>query len=372
MKRHPPLLVAVLATIGGAAFAQSSVTVFGTLDAMVAKIDGANTGINASSSSTYKVEGGGMSTSNLGFRGTEDLGGGLSASFELSSFIRNDTGELGRSGAIGAPVNVAADPAFSRTSWVGVSGKSWGRLRLGSGTSLMFFSSIISNAFGDSVMFSPLNLVTFMGGPLTGGTGWTNQVMVDSPNLSGFGVGAAYSASEGQGGRNAALRLGYSGGPLSGSLALQSVKKNPLTFADGTSSNNTESWLLAGAYDFKTVKVFAHLGQIQNQGTEAAPLNVRYKLWELSAAVPVGQGKVLLGYAARKTGDAVGPVPASVAGGNKERQVFSAGYDYLLSKRTDLYVMVAHDRTVTNTLPAPPKLVSASGSNVGFGIRHSF
>ena len=372
MKRHSLLIVAALTTLSGAAIAQSSVTIFGTVDAMAARFNGSNTGVNALDQATTRVEGGGMSTSNFGFRGSEDLGGGMAASFELSSFIRNDTGELGRSGAIGAPVNVSADPAFSRSSWVGLSSKSLGRLRLGNGTTLMFVSSITSNAFGDSVIFSPINLVTFIGGPITGGTGWTNQVMYDSPNMAGFGLGAAYSASEGQGGRNAAVRASYAGGPLSGSFAYQDVKKNPITFADGTSPNNTKSWLMSGAYDFKMVKVFAHLGGIQNSGTEAAPLNVRYRIWDISASIPVGAGKVLVGYAKRKTDDAVGPVPATVAGGNKERQVFSLGYDYSLSKRTDIYLMLAHDRTVTNTLPVPPRFVTATGSNIGIGIRHSF
>jgi predicted porin len=150
------------------------------------------------------------------------------------------------------------------------------------------------------------------------------------------------------------------------------VKKNPITFADGTSSNNTRSWQLAGSYDFKLVKLFAHLGSIRNDGTETAPLDIGYRIWDLSASVPIGTGFVVAGYASRTTNDAVGPVPATVAGGNVERKVFSLGYDYFLSKRTDVYAMAMNDRTVTNTLPAPPSLVSASATNVGVGIRHRF
>jgi predicted porin len=372
MKTYHPLLAAALATFAGAAAAQSSVAVFGTLDLMATQMKGSTTGVNATDTSIHKVEGGGMSTSNLGFRGIEDLGGGLAASFELAAFLRPDTGLPGRSDAVGPPVNVAADPFFSRASWVGLSSSSFGRVRLGNASSLMFLTSITSNAFGDSVVFSPLNLITFIGSPLTGGTGWTNQAIYDSPVIGGFSASAAYSASEGQGGHNAAGRLSYANGPFSTSFAYQTVKKNPLTFADGTSPNNTKSWLLAAAYDFKVVKLFGHVGRIQNEGTEAAPLNVRYNLWELSASIPAGPGRVLAGYASRKTNDAVGPVPAAVAGGNKERQVFSIGYDYLLSKRTDLYLMMSHDRTVTNVLPVPPQLVTATGTNFGVGIRHSF
>ena len=372
MKPHATLFSAVLASLCGSAFAQSNVTVFGSLDAMASRFTGSTAGVNRADQPMKKLDSGGLQTSHIGFRGSEDLGDGLAAIFELSSFIRNDTGETGRSNAIGAPVNVAADPFWSRAAWVGLSNKSLGRLRLGNGTSLLFLNSITSNAFVDSTVFSPINLVTFIGSPLSGGTGWTNQIMVDSPNFGGFVLSGAVSAGEGQGGRNSAARATYSNGAASVGLAYQSVKKNPLTFADGTSSNNTKAWQLAGSYDFNVVKVFAHAGRIQNDGTEAVPLDVTYKIWDVSASIPISTGYVLAGYASRKTSDAVGPVPLTAAGGNKERKVFTIGYDHFLSKRTDLYAMVMNDRTVTSSLPVPPQLVTASATNVGVGVRHRF
>ncbi|MEP6875457.1 MAG: porin [Burkholderiales bacterium] len=372
MKRGFKLTAALLAMSSGATMAQSNVTIFGSLDAMATRFTGSTAGVNSSDKAMKKLDGGGLSTSHFGLRGSEDLGDGLAAILELSGFVRNDTGETGRSNAIGAPVNVAADPMWSRAAWVGLSSKSLGRVRLGNGTSLLFLNSITSNAFVDSTVFSPINLVTFIGSPLSGGTSWTNQIMIDSANFAGFSASASVSAGEGQGGRNVAGRMSYAGGPVGAALAYQTVKKNPTTFADGTSSNNTKAWQLAGSYDFSIVKVFTHVGRIQNGGTEAAPLNVGYRIWDLSASVPISTGYVLAGYASRTTGDAVGPVPATVAGGNKVRKVFSIGYDYFLSKRTDVYAMVMNDRTVTNTLPAPPQLVTASATNVGVGMRHRF
>ena len=372
MKRHFQMTAVVLATLSGAVMAQSSVTVFGSIDAMAGRFTGASTGVNATDVAMKRLDGGGLSTSFIGFRGSEDLGDGLAAIFELSSFQRSDTGQSGRSDAIGAPVNVAADPFFSRASWVGLNSPKLGRLRLGNGTSLLFLNSITSNAFVDSTVFSPISLVTFIGGPLTGGTGWTNQIMYDTPSFAGFSASGAVSAAEGQGGRNVAGRVSYANGPATAAFAYQNVKKNPVTFADGTSPNNTKAWQLAGTYDFNVVKVFAHLGRIQNDGTEAAPLHVNYKVWDVSASVPISTGYVLAGYASRTTGDAVGPVPNTVAGGNKERKVFTLGYDYFLSKRTDAYVMVLRDRTVTNNLPVPPQLVTATSTNFGVGLRHRF
>lgn len=372
MKRKSFGLALTLGAFSGMAAAQSSVTVWGLLDVAATRFTGAPGGVNATDVAIKRLDNGVMSTSRIGFRGTEDLGGGLSASFDLGSFLRLDTGEAGRNGAIGAPVNVAADPFWSQASWVGLSSKQYGRVRMGNFATPMWLQSLTSNAFGDSTTVSPINMVTFVGSPLTGGTGWTNQVAYDTPNINGFAVSIAVSASENNGGRNTGGRLGYTSGPWTAGVAYLNVKKNPVTFADGTSPNNTRSWQVVTTYDFGAVKVYGHLGNIQNDGTEAAPLNVDYKIWDLSAAVPLGLGSVLVGYASRKTHDAVGPVPATVAGGNVQRQMFSVAYDYLLSKRTDVYVVAMNDKTQTYTLPGPGRLVNASATNLAAGMRHRF
>lgn len=372
MRKNLAPIALTLITCGSAAMAQSTVTVYGILDASVGRFKGAATGINVRDKADYRVNSGDMSASRLGFRGVEDLGSGLSATFDLSTFIRANNGAAGRNDAIGPPANVAADPFWSRAAWVGLTSRDWGRVRLGNISTLLWLTSINSNAFGDSTAFSPLDIVTFIGGPLSGGTGWTNSVFYDSPDMAGFTLAGAVSASQGQAGRNTSLRASYARGPAAASLVWQSVKKNPLTFADGTSPNNTKTWQLGGSYDFTVAKVFAHVGQIRNDGTEAAPLDIGYRIWEVSTSVPVGSGFILAGYAARKTSDSVGPVPATAPTGNKERKVLSVGYDHFVSKRTDLYAMVMNDKTVTNTLPAPPTSISASATNFSLGVRHRF
>lgn len=373
--RHAALL-ALLGITATSAHAQpatgAGLQLYGLVDAAVGRFEGAATGVNAQDGPVHKLEGGGMSTSHWGVRGNEDLGSGFTAAFELSSFMRNDSGASGRSDALPAPVNLAADPVFSRAAWVGLAHPAWGRVRLGNVTSLLFLNSITSNAFGDSTVFGPLNLTTFIGGPLTGGTAWANSVVYESPIWAGFSLWAAHALSEGQGGGNSALRAAYGQGPWAASLAWQSVKKNPITFADGTSPNDTRAWQLAAAYDFTAVKVFAHLGRIQNRGTAAVPLDVGYRVWDVSAAVPIGAGRLLAGYASRRTGDAVGPVPATVAGGNVQRRVFTVGYDHFLSRRTDLYLMALRDQTRTQTLPAPPRAADAQGTSFALGVRHRF
>lgn len=370
---------ATLSTAALAAHAQPAppaqgpgLQLYGLVDAAVGRFASPAGGVNAQDRAVTKLDGGGMSTSHWGVRGNEDLGDGLSAQFELSSFVRNDSGATGRSDALPAPVSVAADPVFSRAAWVGLAHPRWGRVRAGNVTSLLFLNAITSNAFGDSTVFGPLNLTTFIGGPLTGGTAWANSVVYDSPHFAGFNGSVAHSISEGLGGGNSAARLAYAQGPMAASMAWQSVQKNPTTFADGTSANNTRAWQLAASYDFEVVKLFAHVGRIENRGTATTPLNVSYRVWDVSASMPVGAGRVLAGYAARRTGDTVGPVPATLTGGNVERRVFTVGYDYFLSKRTDLYAMVMRDSTQTRTLPAPPSVVSAQGTSFAVGVRHRF
>lgn len=371
-----PWALAALCSYAGIAQGQPAGTpglqMYGLVDNVAGSFASSISGINTQSVRTTKLEDGGMSASHWGVRGYEDLGGGLNALFELSAFFRSDVGASGRSGALPAPVNVAADPMFSRAAWVGLSNPSWGRLRAGTIISQLFLNTIGSNAFGDSMVFGPLPLLTFTGGILSGGTSWTNSLVYETPTFAGASATVARSLSEGQGGGNSALRLAYAQGPLATSLVWQSVKKDPLTFADGTTPNDTSSWQLAASYDFDAVKLFAHLGHIQNDGTQAAPQNVGYRVWDISAAVPVGAGRFLAGYAARTTHDAVAPVPASVAGGNVERKILSLGYDHKLSQRTNVYAMWMHDATRTRTLPAPITTIDASGNSFGVGIRHRF
>jgi predicted porin len=63
-------------------------------------------------------------------------------------------------------------------------------------------------------------------------------------------------------------------------------------------------------------------------------------------------------------------VPATAAGGNVQRKVFTVGYDHWLSKRTDLYALVMRDSTRTNTVGSG--LLNASGTSFAVGVRHTF
>ena len=363
----------LLLGLAGPACAQGSVTMFGLLDANVGRYKGAAAGVTPSDAAIYRQDASGLSTSYFGFRGTEDLGDGLTAFFELQSFMRNDAGLPGRNDAIcaGPPppapacsaVNVAADPFWSKAAFIGLASNTLGRVRLGQMTTAIFISSTSTNAFGDSTTFSPINLLTFIGSPLAGGTGWTNSIAYDSPNLGGFAVNLQKSLSEGPNGGNVGGRVNYTGGPLVVSLAHTNVKKDPVTFSDGTTRNNTKNTLAGIGYDFQVVRVFAHVGRIRSDGSgtpTAADNNITHKIWDLSVLVPVGVGRVMLGYGVRKGDEAFA----------SERSLASAGYAHSLSKRTDLYALARSDKNRAAGTTAPA--VQAKGASYALGFRHLF
>ena len=100
--------------------AQSQVQIYGTIDAAVGRIETQPPGAPAAPIlSVTGVHNGGLQTSYFGFRGTEDLGGGLKAKFQLEGFLRADTGQSGRFDA--SPTS-GADNLWSRESYVGLGG----------------------------------------------------------------------------------------------------------------------------------------------------------------------------------------------------------------------------------------------------------
>lgn len=99
-------------------------------------------------------------------------------------------------------------------------------------------------------------------------------------------------------------------------------------------------WMLGGAYDFAVVKAFASHGQAKAKTTQ------------LGVSVPAGAtGKVLASWAQTK-----------MTATDISRKTFTVGYDYFLSKRTDVYVMAMNDRITNQT----------KGNSFGVGIRHRF
>ena len=119
------------ACAAGGALAQSSVTLFGVVDVGIAHLTGTDV-------SRTGVSTGGANISRLGFRGTEDLGGGLAASFWLEAGLDVDSG---------AGKGIGGGLMFNRRATVSLSGVNWGELRLGRDDAATFLNTLIFDPF---------------------------------------------------------------------------------------------------------------------------------------------------------------------------------------------------------------------------------
>jgi len=324
--------------------AQSNVQLMGLGDLYVG-----STKMSGDASSKTVVGSGGMTTSWWGFGGSEDLGGGLKASFLFTAFFRADTGDAGRFGTGGA------DPMFSRDANVSLSG-GFGTLTLGRGKAPNFLPSIVFNPFGDSFTFSPLvlhanvNSGVWPNRTTPSDTGWSNQITYSTPTFAGLKGNLHYQLGEvaGDSGKhNVGFNVFYNAGPLGLTAFWErdqiSNPTAPAPFAGGATRTD---WMLGGTYDAGIAKAYLTYGKYKSDKS-----STEYATTTLGAAVPVGAGKVLLAWANTE---------ASVGG--KKRDTVTLGYDYTLSKRTDIYANLMQDKASGYD----------SATSYGVGVRHRF
>lgn len=335
------LVAALLCATG--ANAQSTVQISGLLDAYAGSMKMAGDAARQT-----VINSGGLTTSWFGFSGTEDLGGGLKASFLLTSFLRVDSGAQGR---------FVNDPLFSRDANVSLSG-GFGTITLGRGFAPNFLPSVIGNPLGGSFTFSPL--ILHMNVPLFNGTGWaattpsdtgwSNEIIYSTPKFGGLSANIHYQFGEqpgDSGKKNIGANFIYFGGPLTLTGFYESDHiANPATPNLPLPAKKTD-WMLLGAYDFEVVKPFFSYGEAKTDNTPN-----KSKTYQLGASIPAGPvAKFLVDW-----------VKTDVELTNISRKTLTVGYDYNLSKRTDVYAMLMNDK-ITN---------QATGNSVGVGIRHRF
>lgn len=326
-----------------------SVTLYGVIDLSVYQKQ------LAGETRDRQVASGGMTTSQWGLRGTEDLGGGLLAQFDISGFLRADTGESGRS-----PV----DAFWGRLAWVGLQDPRWGTLRVGRQTTSGFLNTIRFNPFGDSASFSPTFLHTYLPSatqPLMTGSGatdsaWGNTVSYTTPSWGGFNAVLMLAPGESSpAGRRASLAGNFSSGGFAAGLALEKVDRMALNFSKPPTVLPIEersSVNLGASLDLGPVVLY---GQYVNTRLDpVAGARITLATTQLGVGVPVGDGRVLASYA--RTGF------EQDGAADSTRSTLTAGYDYRLSKRSDIYALVLTDR------------VTAKDNGTGFalGLRHRF
>lgn len=319
------IALAVLAA-SGAAMAQSSVTLYGVVDIGFASEDNGTT-------SATRLDSGNLNGSRFGFKGSEDLGGGLAAVFTLENGFATDTG-----------AQASATSFFNRQSFVGLTG-GFGAVKLGRQMNPVYLNSGTFDPFANALAGDTSRLINYQGSR-------TDNAITYAYAANGFRGEVQYGLGE-VAGNNSASRtvaglVGYKAGAVDVVLTTQNTN-------NATDTDSTKVTLLGGNYNFGVVKAYATVAWEKGAGT----LDQRDVVVGLTA--PVGAGKVIVSYI-KKTDNAVA---------NKDANQVAVGYTYDLSKRTALYTSYSR---LSNDANAAYKVAAAGNTDKLFnaGVRHSF
>ena len=350
---------AALAALTPSAWAQSNVSIYGVVDAGLSFEAGNKDG------SITKVTGGAASGSRLGFRGTEDLGGGTSAMFLLESGIQADTGVSGQGGVL-----------FGRQAFVGLGNKKLGTVTFGRQYAPHYLVAVFVDPFVSGTAADEKNLIN----AVSNGGRMDNSVKYAMPEWQGFSGELAYAAGEVAGddsaNRSLGFSLGYDRGPLAVRLAWHDHSNDTATVRLASARNS----LLAATYDFKVAKVYLAYGvnkgplssTLRNAnnpyGYAVAPTSANITRDSTDALVglsmPIGAHTLLASWIHKDDKEAR----------NQDADQAAVGYRYNLSRRTDFYTVYAR---MLNKRGASYTLGNAADGGSGdrainVGIRHRF
>jgi predicted porin len=335
------LALAVLSTLAGIASAQTSVTIYGIVDAGIVNERGGPQG------SVTKLGSGIQSGSRLGFRGKEDLGGGLAANFVLESGIRVDTGQSDQPSRFVNGQPESSGPTFGRQAYVGLSGR-WGAVTLGRQYTPHYLAIIDVDPFQAGLAGDAAN---FMSTTLR----MNNTIKYTTPTWSGFLGELAYGFGEVPGNntanRQVGAAVGYTNGPLLVKLAYNGLD-------DPLGVDRMKNTLLMGKWDFG--RAAASLGVNVTKGLGI--IDTRDYIVGVSA--PFGASTFLASYIRKNDRSAL----------DRSANQWALGYTYAMSKRTNLYTSYGH---ITNHNGATYTVGNATDPGTGnkafnVGIRHAF
>ncbi|MEB0134372.1 porin [Actimicrobium sp. CCC2.4] len=377
------LALAVLSAIAGSATAQSSVTMYGIMDAGVVHESGNPSG------SVTKLTSGVTAGSRLGFRGVEDLGGGVAAVFLLETGITIDTG----GNAQGASTANPAGTVFARQNFVGLKSNN-GTLTMGRQYNPYFKTVAAVDPFGAGGEGNSGNLVAF-----TGSNGRSNNsILYVSPSFSGFSGELLYGFGEVAGdtklGRVINGAVQYANGPLMIRAAMQRQNAAPASalpaaYVAAQSAAVTKNAIIAASYNFDVVKLSALYATVKGPSFTSAtpgsvlvgfnaaagmpynrtfvpPASADTRDFLLGATIPFGVSNVQLSYIDRKD---------KTASAQDAKQM-AIGYEYNVSKRTALYAQFSHiknDNGAAYTVGNAGDITAGSGDKgYAVGVRHTF
>jgi predicted porin len=356
------IALAVMAA-AGAASAQSSVTLFGIVDATLQWSKSSGGIAPATGDVRFRVTNSGYNSSRLGFRGTEDLGGGLSASFWLEAGVNNDDGS-GQATSLNnqATTTTGGGLTFNRRSTVSLAGRNWGELRIGRDYTPQFWNLTVFDPFGTNGAGTTATLQTGFTGATT--VRASNSIGYFAPaTLGGFYGQVQYYENENPNSIGAAIddgsgwgaRVGFASGPFNVAAA---YGKTQLSTGDITQAN------IAGQWDFGMAKL---LGQFTFDEGYFGGLYTDGTGWLLGALVPVGAGEIRVAYSQYEVD--------GVAGADPRVRKFALGYVHNLSKRTAVYTTWAHVRAndgATAANAGAAARVNGRSNVIDLGVRHSF
>jgi predicted porin len=342
----------ILGSAAGVVHAQSSVSIYGVVDGGYVKRSGESWGMAANNESR------------IGFRGSEDLGGGLRATFELERRFAITTGEA--TGRHNANDILSSGPSTSTPvrDWhgaanVGLASDSWGAVRFGRVNNLGIESYRKVDPFNHYSIGAALSA----DGETLYSEQLANTLRYDSPGWEGFSFGLSWTLAQddkttgshydlyGNHGWNVSLQ--YDNGPL---LLLGNFYR----LAD---SNDSNVWNIGASYNFGDLSVSVGY-QDTADDSETAFGKVRQREAILGLQWRIGPGKLNASYnfAKLKHEDI-----------NENAHKYSVGYTYCLSRRTSLYgVMSYMDAKDKNIGEYYSRLERASVTGVQFGMTHRF
>ncbi|MGI4983502.1 MAG: porin [Janthinobacterium lividum] len=364
-------LVASLATLAaGSAHAQSSVTLYGVIDAGVAYVHNAQGTGGRNDSTLVRFSSGNTFGSRWGLKGTEDLGGGLAAVFQIENGFNDGTGTLGQ-----------GSREFGRKSVVGLASRQLGTVTLGRQYDPVvdLVQTYTEDAYFGGSFASPGDLDNYDNSVRV-----SNSVKYVSPVLYGFQFEALYGLGGVAGSTGAGQTYGFGGsyasGPLGAAVAFFHAN------GGSTTANDVRTWTSSSDSLFNTVinQGFASAKSIQivRAGTQyvagpftvgAAYSNTQYSrdgFSVFSKTAKFNNGSVFVNCQltpALRVGGGYNYTKLSGPASAKYNQ-FNLGTDYALSKRTTLYALAAYQKASGTTLNSSGATVQAEASIGSYGV----
>jgi predicted porin len=336
----PLLALAAAAAVALPAAAQSNVAVYGRVDIGVKY---APADLYKNKDKMWSVDD--SSTGRIGFRGNEDLGGGLEAFFQIEHRFKGDTGA------------VDGSVFWKDKAWVGIQSKDWGQVRLGRMSSPQDELGVAGRYeafFGDSYASNGTR-------GARSAAKWDNTVFYTSPRWDGVAAGFAVSAGEATRRRGEGVFGEYMSGPVAFAVTYQ-AEQDPMSKAPV--GDDVRTWTLGGFYDFGGPRAMFTYARSSNLGANDQG---RETVWTVGGRYPIGPGEVRVSFRRLESDKANGTDFSNDRRSNR----LGLGYQYILSKRSTVNLSLVSEKVRSYKANGAVN-VANSGAGTEIALRHTF